>query len=373
MATEKSDRSAGLNPERVMSVDFFRGFTMFMLIGEFTGLFYFLGSEEIFGTGIFHSFALQLEHHPWNGLRFWDLIQPFFMFIVGVAIPFSVANRRAKGESSSLILKHAVKRSVLLLIIGWALYCIGPGKITFQFQNVLAQLSVTYLAAFLLMNLGNVTQIIITLGILLAMDLAYRFFPVEGFNHAFVPDQNLGAWFDMKINGELSEGHWVSLNAISTIAHTVWGVLAGKLLMSDKTQKEKMNTLWIAGVVLLVAGYALNPLTPIIKRIATSSFVLASGGWSVLALCFSFWLIDVKKYRKLLLFFAVVGMNPLFIYLFAHIGGSNLVSSIFIPYSNALFNDAHQYLANMLTAVLTWGVLWYICYWLYRNRIFIKL
>src|SRR5512137_2536805 len=133
--------------ERVLSVDFFRGLTMFLLIGESTRLYSHL--EEFGGTGVVHFFATQLSHHEWNGLHFWDLIQPFFMFIVGVAIPFAVANRKKKGDSDHKILMHALKRSALLLFFGWALYCMEPGRIVFRLQNVLAQLSVTYIVAFL--------------------------------------------------------------------------------------------------------------------------------------------------------------------------------------------------------------------------------
>src|SRR5665647_1969488 len=134
--------------DRVTSVDFFRGFTMFLLAGEASLLYErFLEFDNRFIQFI----GAQLSHHEWHGMHFWDLIQPFFMFIVGVAIPFAVANRIRKGDSNKLIMLHALKRSFLLLFLGWALYCIEPGEIGFRFQDVLAQLSVTYLIAFLIM------------------------------------------------------------------------------------------------------------------------------------------------------------------------------------------------------------------------------
>jgi predicted acyltransferase len=102
----------------------------------------------------------------------------------------------------------------------------------------------------------------------------------------------------------------VSFNAISTAAHTIWGVLAGQLLLSGRKEKSKMSILMIAGIVCLAAGYSLNFVTPIIKRIATSSFVLASGGWTILALALSYWLIDVKKRRKGLIFSAISSVAP---------------------------------------------------------------
>ncbi|HYW94376.1 MAG TPA: DUF5009 domain-containing protein [Bacteroidales bacterium] len=357
---------------RLLSVDFFRGITMFLLIGDFTGFFGNLINPAFDNT--FISFiGHQLHHQQWHGLHFWDLIQPFFMFIVGVSLPFSVNKRLKRGESRNDVLRHVIQRSALLLFFGWALYCIEPGRITFRFQNVLAQLSVTYLVAYLIMRKPPYWQIIFTLLILLLTDLAYRFFPVPGFNQPFIPDHNLGAWVDLKISGELSGGHWVSLNAIPTIAHTVWGVLAGQLIMSDRKPALKIRIMLIAGVILVVTGYALDPVTPIIKRIATSSFVLVSGGWSILALCFSYWIIDVKKFSGWVKAFVVVGMNPLFIYLFAHVGGAEFLRHIFIPFTSGIFSFTGELGVNLITNALVWAGLWYICYWMYQRRIFIKI
>ena len=135
--------------ERVTSVDFFRGFTMFLLAGEATHLY---GQFLKMDSGVMQFIGNQLDHHEWHGLHFWDLIQPFFMFIVGVSIPFAVANRTKKGDTQKTITRHALKRSFLLLFFGWALYFAAAGHLVFQFQNVLAQLSVTYLVAFLIRN-----------------------------------------------------------------------------------------------------------------------------------------------------------------------------------------------------------------------------
>jgi predicted acyltransferase len=360
--------------ERVLSVDFFRGFTMFLLIGESTLLYEHL--HEYGGTGVIHFFANQLSHHEWNGLRFWDLIQPFFMFIVGVAIPFAVANRKKKGDSDRKILHHALKRSALLLFLGWAIYCIGPGKIVWRFQNVLAQLSVTYLVAFLIMNKSAKFQITFTLIILLLIDLAYRFFPVEGFNQAWVPYKNLGAWFNQIVEGTDKTSIWATLNFVSTTAHTVWGVLAGKLLMSDKSPREKMQTLIIAGVICLAIGFGLDWLgiTPIIKKIATSSFVFASAGWTLLALCFSYWLIDVKKqFIEGSNFFRIVGMNCIAIYVFFEVGGANLLYKIFTPFTTSLLTWAGVLTVGIATSLIVWAAEWYMCYWLYKNKLFIKI
>jgi predicted acyltransferase len=360
-------------PGRITSVDFFRGFTMFLLAGEATHLYsHFLKMD----SSIMNFLGTQLDHHEWHGLHFWDLIQPFFMFIVGVAIPFAVANRIKKGDSNRTITLHAFKRSFLLLFIGWALYFIGSDHIVFRLQNVLAQLSVTYLVAFLIRNKSFQFQIIFTLIILLIIDLAYRFFPVEGFNHPWVNYENLGAWFNNKIEGVDKASEWATLNFVSTTAHTVWGVLCGKLLMSDRKPSEKIRILIIAGVIALAIGYSLDLLniTPIIKKIATSAFVFASGGWTILALCFSYWLIDVKKlFTRGSKFFIIVGMNSIFIYLFFHIGGANFISKVVISFSKLLFSWGGEMMVNVMTSLGVWAAMWYMCYWLYKNKMFIKI
>lgn len=368
----KSDIKLYTPGERLLSLDLFRGITMFLLIGEFTHLFNYMTDKSMEGTFLFW-LGTQFHHHQWNGLHFWDLIQPFFMFIVGVAIPFAVANRKKKGDSDALIRKHAIKRAFLLLLLGWALYCIGPGRITFRFQNVLAQLSVTYIIAFFLMRYSAKVQISVSLIILLITEIIYRTFPVAGFNQPFTPDHNFGAWFDLLISGELSSGHWVSFNALPTTAHTIWGVVAGQLLMSDRQSMQKLKILIIAGVIGLVVGFGLDPITPIIKRISTTSFVFASGGWSLLALAFSYWIVDILKFRGWVKPFAIVGMNPLFIYLFAHVGGANLLTGVVKPFSNAAFSWTGELGAHMFTALIVWYLLWYICYWLYKNKVFVKI
>jgi len=360
-------------PGRVTSIDFFRGFTMFLLAGEATELYVHLEKSDI---GIVHFLGTQLSHHEWHGLHFWDLIQPFFMFIVGVAIPFAVANRLKKGDSIKTITRHAIKRSFLLLFLGWALYFTDAGKLVFRFQNVLAQLSVTYIVAFLIRNKSFKFQLIFTFAILLLIDLAYRFFPVEGFNHPWVNYENLGAWFNNKIEGVDKASEWATLNFVSTTSHTVWGVLCGKLLMSDKPAEKKIHFLLIAGVSALLIGYSLDGLnvTPIIKKIATSAFVFASGGWAILVLCFCYWLIDVrKKFISGSRMFIIVGMNSIFIYLFFSIGGAGFLHRIIAPFSSLLFACGGEKTVEIITSLGIWATMWYMCYWMYKNKVFVKI
>ena len=360
------------NTNRLLSLDFFRGLTMFLLIAEFSHLFHYLISQDLEGTFIY-AIGKQFHHMKWEGMHFWDLIQPFFMFIVGVAMPLSFSNRIKKGATSNQLLKHVLKRSLLLLILGWALYCIDAGKIVFKFQNVLAQLSVTYLLAFFVMRKSLVVQIAFSVLLILISESLYRFFPVEGFNHAFINGENFGSWLNIQISGAENNSSWAIFNAIPTTAHTIWGVLAGQLLMSKKSNKEKMQILIIAGLIGLAIGFGLSEITPIIKRIATSTFVFASGGWTFLALAICYWIIDIKKYQKGVWIFAIVGLNPLFIYLFAHVGGADLIQKIVLPFSNALFGWTEELVTPIILSMIVLFFLWYITYWMFKKKIFIRI
>lgn len=358
---------------RIKSIDFFRGVTMFMLAGEASSLFSYLRESN---NGFLYFLGDQLEHHEWHGLHFWDLIQPFFMFIVGVSIPFAVAKRIQKGDSQTNLLQHALKRSFLLLFFGWALYFIAAGTLVFRFQNVLAQLSVTYLLAFLMRDKTVRFQILFSILLLIFIDLAYRFFPIEGFNHPWVNFENLGAWVNNKIEGVEKASTWASLNVVSTSAHTIWGVLCGKLLMSDTNAKDKIKKLLIAGIFCLFLGYTLDLLeiTPIIKKIATVSFVWVSGGWAIIGLAICYYLIDVKRMlNKIDWFFIIVGANSIFIYLFFSVGGTSLLSKISKPFVQLFFNWTGTWYVNTFTALAVWAAMWYLCYWLYNKKIFFKL
>lgn len=358
---------------RLLSLDFYRGLVMFLLVAEFSHLFEVLLKAPKVIAWVAPIADFMFHHVRWEGLHFWDLIQPFFMFIVGVSIPLSYANRLKKGDAVSAIQKHAFRRAFLLLLFGWGLYNISPQKIIFQFDNVLAQLSFTYLLAFLISRRGYGLQFAVALGCILLSDLLYRFFSIPGFDNAFVAGENFGAWFNIFLSGYEYPGHWAAFNALPTAAHTIWGVMAGKWLLSSQSNLDKAKWLFYAGLIALVVGYALTPFTPIIKRICTSSFIFISGGWAILALALCFWLIDVKGIVKNVTFFRVVGVNPLFIYLFSSIGGARMLQRVFAPYSNTLLGPVSQWFADLVLGLWVLFLLWYLCHWLYKNRIFIKI
>ena len=343
---------------------------MFLLIGEFTPLYELMASPEIVGS-TFSKLGLQLQHHAWNGLHFWDLIQPFFMFIVGLSLPFALKIRKEKGATQKEIFYHILKRSAILLFLGWALYCIGPGKITFRFQDVLAQIAFTYFIAFLISNKSFTFQIAVSFLFLVIADLIYRIFPIEGYNEPYVALKNFGTWLDLQYGGADLNGAWVSFNALPTTAHTIWGVLAGKLLMSEKSAMKKWYMLAGFGFALVFLGYGLDAYIPIIKRIATASFVIVSGGWAMLVLSLIYWLVDIKKWQgSWTLFFSIISMNSLFIYLFTHVGGATFIEHIYHPFFFSIFGNTF---ALITSSILVWASLCGICYWMYKKKIFVKI
>ena len=362
---------------RLLSLDFFRGITMFLLVAESTMLWEVLVQEPIAGT-ILEPFFMQFHHHPWNGLRFWDLVQPFFMFIVGVAMPFSYAKRVKMGDSKRKITYHILQRSLILLAFGVILHIGYSHKLVWELWNVLTQLSVTIIIAYFLMRYKWSVQIVASIGLLLLTEIAYRTFSLEGYNQPFVKDHNFGSWMDMILMGKINNGGgWVAINFIPSAAHTIWGVVAGQLLMSGKSQNQKVKLIAIAGFIILLAGYLLDwsSVTPIIKRICTSSFILASGGWALLVLAFSYWLIDIKKKNSWVLPFSIIGMNSIFIYMFTNTVGGQWFNDYVAIYTHGFLGwfNAPMFLMNLVTSLTILGFEWLLCYYLFKKRIFFRI
>ena len=183
---------------------------------------------------------------------------------------------------------------------------------------MLTQLSITTLIAYLIIRKSSTFQVIFSLVLLIITEILYRYVQVPGYDQPFVIGKNFGSFIDMVLMGKINENGWVAINVIPTAVHTIWGVLAGKLLISNTAASHKIRILMLAGICGLIIGYGLDiaSITPIIKRISTSSFVLASGGWVLLFLALLYWITDVKKINRYAWLFVVVGMNAIFIYLF---------------------------------------------------------
>ncbi|ASV30247.1 DUF5009 domain-containing protein [Maribacter cobaltidurans] len=345
---------------------------MFLLIAEAAGF------HESFASltegSTFYPLALQLQHHPWNGLRFWDLIQPFFMFIVGVAMPFSFKKRLEKGGRKELN-KHIAMRCLKLFLFGVLLHCIYSHGPVWELWNVLVQLAFTILIAYAVMGKSTKFQIGFTIFLLLLTEVLYRIYNPEA--PYAQGHETFGAWVDLLVMGKVNDGYWAFINFLPTATHTIWGVVCGQLLQNSRATSSKLKTFLFWGVLATVTGFTLDffDITPIVKRIATTSFTLASGGISILALALFYWIIDVKGYRKKWLqIFAVIGTNSIFIYLFAETFGHLIFREFDILWNTGLFHnlDAYKDWLLVLESLLILLFLWYITYYLDKRKIYFK-
>lgn len=360
---------------RLFSLDVMRGLVMILLAGESVRLYDSL--QDLQPAGFSAVLITQFFHHPWHGLRLWDLIQPAFMLMAGTAMYISYHFKTEKGITWKDDLRHIAVRCFKLFLLGTGLQCVYSGKLVWELWNVLAQLSVTTMIAYLIIRKSYSFQIIFSVILLIITELLYRFILMPGYDEPFVLGKNFGSYMDMVLMHKINPEGWVAINFLPTAAHTIWGVLAGKLLISKTSASYKIKALVIAGMIGLFVGFGLDFLniTPIIKRISTSSFVFASGGWVLLLLAFLYWLTDVKKINRYVWVFAVVGMNSIFIYLFLNTAGShffNGFTAIFVKGFSGLAG-APENIQAILSALVTLFLEWSLCYWLYARKIFFKL
>jgi predicted acyltransferase len=345
---------------------------MVLLILESTSLYEHLSdaTEDSF----FNKLIQQFFHHPWNGLRFWDLVQPGFMFIAGTAMAFSLHKQQQMGYTWQQSFRKILKRCFWLFFWGVLDYAVRPKGLSFELWDVLTQLSFTTLVAFLIFNWSNTLQIIFCAGLLLLTEFLYRYTNIPGFDQPFTNQQNFGNYMDLILMNKINRDGWVAINCLPTAVHTIAGALAGKVLLYERS---KLKPILIWSGICLVLGYALDAsgITPIIKRIATSSFTIASLGWCLLGLAICYWWIDIKENRRYLKFFTVVGTNAIFIYLFFEIVGNRWFNGYIGKITNGLmdFTGIPEMPKLIITSLCIFTLEWLLCYFLYRKKIFFKL
>lgn len=360
---------------RLMSLDFYRGLIMVLLMLESTRLYDHLG--DIAEGTFLHPLMVQFTHHRWHGLHFWDLIQPGFMFIAGVAMAFSLFKQTAHGIPWSKQAAKAFRRSGWLFFWGVLDYAVRGDHLSFELWDVLTQLSFTLLVAFLIFRWNTSYQLLFSAGLLVLTAILYRFTNVPGFDQPFTDQHNFGNYVDVLLMNKINPGGWVAINCIPTAAHTIWGAVAGKWLLTLADDKTKIKRILILGLITLVLGFALDwsGITPIIKRIATTSFTLASGGWCLLGLAFLYWWIDVLKHKRFLKFFLIVGMNSIFIYIFFEIVVHRWLYEYLYVIVNGIISPIGlgEQAINIIASLVVFAVEWGLCYWLYKKKIFFKI
>lgn len=359
--------------KRSLSLDMMRGVIMFLLMVEAAGLYDVLYQDAYFVS--IQSITEQFHHHPWNGLRFWDLIQPAFMFMAGTALAYSVSRMTEKGISKNIIRNKIFKRSGWLFFWGVLSYAVKQDGLAFELWNVLTQLSFTLMVSYLIFSWNYKKQIIFSIFILLLTEALYRFSTIPGFDKVYTDQHNFGNYVDLLLMGKINSGGWVAINCLPTSVHTIAGALVGKLLMSGAKDKIQKLILW--GMATLILGYVLDManITPIIKRIATTSFTLASLGWCLLILVAFYYTIDIKGKKGGLQFFTIIGMNSIFIYLFFEIVGVRWFNGYVTTIGSGLMDFVHlsDPWRTIICSIAIIILEWQFCFFLFKKKIFFRL
>jgi predicted acyltransferase len=351
--------------ERLLSLDAYRGLIMLTLLAG--GVFHSLKDHPTW-----HWLYVQNEHVAWEGCVYWDLIQPSFMFMVGVAMPFALAKRAARGESWGRQLRHVLVRAFNLVLIGVLLDNFGAQAWSIGFMRVLQQIAFGYVVAFFVVGKSFRTQALTAAAILVGYTLLWAFNPWNGPGGPWAKGtENIGGAFDRWLLGRNYSGYYVGMNAIPSTATIIFGVMAGQLVMSRRPPRQTALTLLAAGVGGIALGLAVSPWVPLIKRIWTPSFAVYAAGWTTLMLLAFYWVIEVVGWKKWSVPLVVVGMNSIAAYVLG-----NAFGGWFRSFSGAWVGGLKEPLGaawfpvfqHLLFAGAAWGVL----YWLYRRRVFFK-
>ncbi len=363
---------------RLHSLDALRGFDMFWIMGG-AGLIHAL--TDYFDWGFLHAINDQLHHVDWNGFTFYDMIFPLFLFIAGVAMPFSLTNRLERGEEKKKITRHVIQRGLILVLLG-IIYNNGFFQTTFaemRLPSVLGRIGLAYMfAGLIVLNTKLLGQALSFVGLLLAYWAMLKWIPVPGHGAGSLTlEGSLVGYIDSHlIPGRLykgvhdPEGLLATIPAIST---ALLGALTGLFLSPKSRQLQpwmKAVCLALVGTALLWLGKFWDPYFPINKNLWSSSFVIYVGGWSLIFLSVFYFIIDVLGFKKWAVFFTVIGLNPILIYMAPKfINFDYTANAVFGGFADSFAGAFTPVL--MVTAVL--AVKWLLLYFLYRKKVFLKI
>ena len=361
--------------QRLYSLDALRGFDMLWIIGADS---FFHKLSNATESPFWGAIANQLSHPAWNGFHFYDLIFPLFLFIAGVAAPFSIASRLSKGSTKQEVLFHVIKRGLILVLLG-IIYNNGL-KIQpvsdMRFGSVLGRIGLGYMFANIIFLYTKRTgQIIWFCALLIGYWLMLKFNSAPGFPAGDLTMQgNFASYLDRLIlPGRLYEKiHDPEglTSAIPAIGTGLLGILTGSFLRNN-TYSPSKKALWmaIAGVISLVLAQIWNLDFPINKNLWTSSFVLQCGGFSLLLLALFYYIIDVQGYKSWAFFFKVIGMNSILIYISGHFISWSYTNNAFFEWLGQLIGDPFNAVVLAATYV---GIKWVFLYFLYKKKVFLK-
>ncbi len=391
-------------PARVASIDAYRGFVMFLMMAELLRLSRVAGSFP--GDAVWSFLSFHQSHVEWTGCSLHDLIQPSFSFLVGVALPFSLASRMAKGQSFGRMLCHALWRSLILVFLGVFLRSIGRQQTYFTFEDTLSQIGMGYTFLFLLGFCTRLVQFVALVAILVGYWAAFALYPLPaaGFDYASVgvpanwshhfqisdftahwnKNSNLAWAFDQwflnlfprerpfVFNG----GGYATLSFIPTLGTMILGLIAGGWLKNEGSRLEKVILLMVAGILSLGAGFALDHfgICPSVKRIWTPAWTLNSGGWCFLILAAFYLVMDVANVRFWAFPFVVIGANSIVAYCLADLRAPvDFVRSSFKTHLGAEAFKTFGAYEPLVEGAAILFIFWLILLWLYRKKVFVRI
>jgi heparan-alpha-glucosaminide N-acetyltransferase len=388
-------------PRRNTAIDAYRGFVMLLMMAE---VLQFSEMAQAFPTNWFWKIlSYNQTHVDWAGCSLHDMIQPSFSFLVGVALPYSIANRLAKGAGFGKLLLHAIWRAFLLIALGIFLRSMHQPQTYFTFEDTLTQIGMGYVFLFMLGFAEKERWLWISLGaILFAYWLAWALYPAAGpgfdwqsvgvppdWTHHYTgfmahwnKNANLGNAFDQWFLNLFprttpfiaNEGGYLTLSFIPTLGTMILGLIAGRWLRTN-APRIPFRRLLLAGVVGVALALLLHVagVCPVVKRIWTPSWTLFSGGVCFLMLAAFAWIIEAKGYRKWAFPFVVIGMNSIAAYLIAHLLPEFLTSSFRIHLGSDAFKIAGSALEPLVEGMAILLAYWMILFWMYRRKIFLRI
>jgi heparan-alpha-glucosaminide N-acetyltransferase len=361
-ASPAAAASPAIAPARLASLDAYRGFIMLLLI------------SHGFGFAVLADYprwawlARQVDHAAWEGCTFWDLIQPAFTFMVGMAMPFAFARRAAEGARFGKLLRHVAWRSLALILLSNFLSNFGSARPRLQLINVLAQIAFGYFLCFLITRLRWGAQAVAAAAMLGGYWALLVLFP--GPDGPYSQTGNLGAVIDRAVLGYNYSGYYTTINFIGNAVTILFGCWAGMLLLRPSPHAYRLKVLAGAAALSFAGGLALAPFNPMVKRLWTASFTLFSAGWVLLMLIAFYWIVDVRGRKGWTFPFLVLGMNSIFIYSFSQVLHGWLHRGL------AAFTGNFRFLGPLGAIpqnVVTLAAMWGMCYWLYRRKIFLRI
>jgi predicted acyltransferase len=390
-------------PVRLTSLDAYRGFVMFLMMAEVLRLPQVAGAFP--GDALWQFIKFNTSHVQWVGCSLHDLIQPSFSFMVGVALPYSIASRVAKGQSFRLILGHAAWRAVLLVLLGVFLRSLDRPQTYWTLEDTLSQIGLGYFFLVLLGFRSLKAQVIALAVILAGYWAAFAVYPLPGAgfeygavgvpaewrqghllsgfaahwnknsNLAWAADQWILNLFPREKPFVFNGGGYATISFIPTLATMILGSIAGNWLRTGRTSGEKLRLLAGAGVAGLVLGGLLHwtGVCPLVKRIWTPTFTIYSGGWCFLLLAGFYAVIDVWNYKRWAFPLVVIGMNSIAIYCMVGLFEDSIIRALHIHLGEEVFRMAGPAFELVLLGAGAILTLWLILYWMYRRKIFLKL